>query len=844
MRKALVIGLIAIMSLVCVGLSDDYFETIEFDSDETYAIIPSGSSWLVDTPLNQIHSTSWENWKNIVSFELIEVGDNRFYNLGSSNYGTITISYGGISSTGVVQFSVSDDNAHDKLLYLMDDWNFNGLTGEKVLTISYAGGISPRASGDPYGAARRQATPFIGGHDYVMDGVLQQITYTTPFKANISILETDYRANESYDATRVIFSRDVWGVSYPSKIQIVDYDDYTYIDDYGTSGTENALVYTYPSYIDVTFGSPVLYRWEKTLYGDNPTAPTPTPTTVTPTPTPTLEPMCDKEISLSLSKYTQFFPYEYITGSISLTGDAPLQSISWMKKGDVGSDESPVTFAQFTNVSGTWYVYRNDLGDITESTPTTYEDALSESIRFASSGYKTVRVAAFTQTSCNVYDEKQCNVYPTSAGTNLHINFRDCINGNMLGFATASIENIGITGNVTYSGNPISISANPGDILSIYATSPGYTPNHVNYTVLSAPSGGNSMEVPFYLCPEEMDEIYPGNTTLIINVKSLSGGQSIEGASVHAGYGGTTISSTFTNSAGYSMLQIPYHAGYTKVDVASYPYNAQTKYLQLLNASSYEDTFYLTLGATTSPTPTPTPSSTSPWFTPTQTLTTAPTSTTTANPKLVVVVSDATTGNPMAGAEVKIYWAGEYDETYKDYRLSAITGEDGKTSPIQMYSGEAYYCDVSASGYYTSSERFLMADADSTRYVQMIPLGSGVTTAPTTPAGGLPNIDIGDGDATGWVSLFIDKVMELFGVNEWAARVLLGLLTTLIGAVFVGGCLAGYGSGEGAGMGALIGGCFGWIASTILGFIPVWLLPVSIAFVGLAFFVWRGGGKE
>jgi hypothetical protein len=211
---------------------------------------------------------------------------------------------------------------------------------------------------------------------------------------------------------------------------------------------------------------------------------------------------------------------------------------------------------------------------------------------------------------------------------------------------------------------------------------------------------------------------------------------------------------------------------------------------------------------------------------------------------LVVVVSDATTGNPMAGAEVKIYWAGEYDETYKDYRLSAITGEDGKTSPIQMYSGEAYYCDVSASGYYTSSERFLMADADSTRYVQMIPLGSGVTTAPTTPPGGLPNIDIGDGNATGWVSMFIDKVMELFGVNEWAARVLLGLLTTLIGAVFVGGCLAGYGSGEGAGMGALIGGCFGWIASTILGFIPVWLLPVSIAFVGLAFFVWRGGGKE
>ena len=552
-------------------------------------------------------------------------------------------------------------------------------------------------------------------------------------------------------------------------------------------------------------------------------------------------PACGVNIDLSLSKYTQFFPYEYIDGTIVLTGDAPVRGISWMKRGDVESDESLVTFAQFTNSSGTWYVYRNDLGVISGPTETTYEDALSESIRFGSSGYKTVRVSLFTLTDCNVYDEKQCNVYPTSSGTNLHFNFRDCINGNMLADVTASIENIGVTGNVTYSGNPISISANPGDLLAIYATSNGYISDHINYTVMSAPSGGNTMEVPVYLCPEEVEDIYPGNTTLIINVKSLSGGQDISGAIVTAGYGGVTVDSETSNSAGYAMLQVPYHPGSTRVTATAYPYNAQTKYLSLLNATSYEDTFWLTLGPTTTAT-TPTPTETSPWYTPTTTMTTAPTHTTTTNPKLVVVVTDATTGNPMPGSEVKIFWGGEYDETYKDYRLTAITGADGKTSPIQMYANEAYWCDVSASGYYTSSERFLMADEDSTRYVQMVPLGSGVTTAPTTPPGGLPGIDIGDGDSTGWVSLFIDRVIELFGVNEWAARILLGLAATLIGAVFVGGCLAGYGSGEGAGMGALIGGCFGWVAATLLGFLPIWVLPVSIAFVGMAFFVWRGGG--
>ena len=835
-KSALLIGLIVVLALVVsVAAYDDYEEYISYTSYETYAYTPSAHMHVSDdTPLSKINMLKVENWNGVTEIELVETGSNRFYNGGSESYGTFTI---GAYASGNVQFVKSSDDKHDRLVFLFDTWDFSGITGKHTYTISYTGAISPKvySYGGSVDIGSQTGAIGIAYKDYTIVSTLTQVTYATDYKAHVVI-------SELYpNVTYVTIERTVDGEIYYSTVDLRYDNDNIYINNDYDWDNLYSFVDKFPSELTIGFGSPLVYTWEKTLTGDDPSV-TPTPTS-TLTPTPTL-PGCDKDISLSLNKYTGFFPYEYITGSISLTGDAPLQSISWMKKGDVGSDESPVTFAQFTNVSGTWYVYRNDLGDITESTPTTYEDALSESIRFASSGYKTVRVAAFTQTSCNVYDEKQCNVYPTSAGTNLHINFRDCINGNMLGFVTASIENVGITGNVTYSGNPISISANPGDILSIYATSPGYTPNHVNYTVLSAPSGGNSMEVPFYLCPEEMDEIYPGNTTLIINVKSLSGGQSIEGASVHAGYGGTTISSTFTNSAGYSMLQIPYHAGYTKVDVASYPYNAQTKYLQLLNASSYEDTFYLTLGATTSPTPTPTPSSTSPWFTPTQTLTTAPTSTTTANPKLVVVVSDATTGNPMAGAEVKIYWAGEYDETYKDYRLSAITGDDGKTSPIQMYSGEAYWCDVSASGYYTSSERFLMADADSTRYVQMIPLGSGVTTAPTTPPGGLPNIDIGDGNATGWVSMFIDKVMELFGVNEWAARVLLGLLTTLIGAVFVGGCLAGYGSGEGAGMGALIGGCFGWIASTILGFIPVWLLPVSIAFVGLAFFVWRGGGKE
>ncbi|MDD3091784.1 MAG: hypothetical protein PHG80_09155 [Methanoregulaceae archaeon] len=830
MGKVFVLGLILILSLCmqCIADESGYVSDVEYG----YIDIPSCgySARMSSSPIKTLY---WQNIQQYKNVELIVLHCDRggidsvqgefILQGGLTTIGTGTITSfhaGGTTDTVHIQFDTFNNN--------------HGFTGSVSLQLAATSGSIPSVTekgvGDDTGVLNVRTAA--GSYAYFSSGA---IYYTTPY-SNWYL----YEDHDTFGYVAVNRVAENIGDTVESTVTVMSGGE-TILTEHKISGMSSCYVLKNPVVMYVEFAQANI---SKTFTIPNATYYSPVTTTPTTSPIPT-SPMCDKEISLTLSKYTQFFPYEYITGSISLTGDAPLQSISWMKKGDTGSEESPVTFAQFTNVSGTWYVYRNDLGNITTSTPTTYEDAISESIRFASSGYKTVRVAAFTQTSCNVYDEKQCNVYPTSAGTNLHINFRDCINGNMLGFATASIENVGITGNVTYSGNPISVSANPGDILSIYATSPGYTPNHVNYTVLSAPSGGNSMEVPFYLCPEEMDEIYPGNTTLIINVKSLSGGQSIEGASVHAGYGGTTISSAFTNSAGYSMLQIPYHAGYTKVDVASYPYNAQTKYLQLLNASSYEDTFYLTLGATTSPTPTPTPSSTSPWFTPTQTtMTTAPTSTTTSNPKLVVVVSDATTGNPMAGAEVKIYWAGEYDETYKDYRLSAITGEDGKTSPIQMYSGEAYYCDVSASGYYTSSERFLMADADSTRYVQMVPLGSGVTTAPTTPSGGLPNIDIGDGNATGWVSMFIDKVMELFGVNDWAARVLLGLLTTLIGAVFVGGCLAGYGSGEGAGMGALIGGCFGWIASTILGFIPVWLLPVSIAFVGLAFFVWRGGGKE
>lgn len=792
---------------------------------------PTAQSTTGTETMSYLFIPTIQNYKNI---RLIVINTAGTLSTGQS---TCTLTSGG-TTVGTGEILVFKASPTITTIHIVIDYfnNAHGLSGNVVLTMttptytpSYTGG-----KGGTTTAPSLQSTSSPASTKMTNLGSI--LCYSTTYS-------NYYEFVDMGDVGTITVARLPYtvGDTVESTVNITQ-DGSLVVNEYKASGNTSAAVYANPANLCVSF-APATYCLDFLISNQSYVPITPT---ATPTPTPTI-PGCGIDVSLALTKYTSIFPYEYINGTIAITGDTPLNSgssIRWMTGPGPGSTATKETLAVYSNVSGTWYVTKNDLGVVSGPIPTTYEDALTESVRFPDAGNYVVRVSVTTDGGCNTYDEKPLQVFPTS-GVNVDFYFRDCLNGNLLGDAVATIENVGVTGDVLYTGNPIGVAAQIGANLSVNASSPGYTFSAFNYIVPGV--SGTTLDVPVYLCPEEISDIHPGNTSLIVNVRSYSTTEPIHGAYVTASAAGTTIDTGYSNSMGYTMLQIPFRAGDTKVDVTAFPYHSQSKYLALNNATSYEETFWLMYSGTPTPTPTVTydPNAT---YTPTVTATDtpAPTTTVVTKPKLVVEVADSRYGYtvPISGASVKLYSGSTTDMVYKGSLIqTAITATNGRTNAMQMNANEAYWCDVSASGYYSSSERFRMASQDSTRFVQLIPVGENVTvvTTTTTPGGNIYP-DIGDGEATGWVAMFIEWVMENFGVNEWAARTILGLFATLMCAVFVGGCLAGFGSGEGAAMGALIGGCFGWIFACLVGFIPMWLLIVSIAFVGMAFFVWHHAG--
>lgn len=837
-RFGRIIIVLFVIAVLLVVVAPSCADECGYVSHKVYGYSTSGgyvSSSPSNTYINGVYIKNIQNYKNVA---LILVHTPRTPWYGTK---TFTAECNGIYiGSGSISLFKASDTVNTIHIQFDDFNNTHGQTGNQIVEFTYSGGAPSYYSGGIVPSSSKDVQLWRASSSAVLEQTSASIYYSTRYSNYYSYVDYD-----TYGKVTVNRVAEIAGDTVASTVVIKNGGEIV-ADEYKTSGITSAYVLKNPVNLDVEFAPDTV---SKTFTITNVSYyPVTTTTTATPTPTPTL-PSCGVDVDLTLSKYTSIFPYEYINGTISITGDTPLNSgssIRWMTGPGPGSSATKETFSVFSNVSGTWYVTRSDLGIVSGPTPTTYEDALAESVRFPDAGNYVVRVSVVTDGGCSVYDEKSLQVFPTS-GVNVDFYFRDCLTGNLLGDAVASIENVGITGCVTYTGNPIGIAAQIGHNLSVNATSLGYTYATFNYIVPGVT--GNTLDVPVYLCPEEIGDIHPGNTSLIVNVRSQSTTEPIQGAYVVASGGGVTIDSGYSNSMGYTMLQIPFRAGNTKIDVTAFPYHSQSKYLALNNATSYEDTFWMTYSGTPTPTPTVTydPNAT---YTPTVTATDtpAPTTTVVTKPKLVVEVVDSRYGYtvPIPGASVKMYAGSKTDMTYKGSLIqTAITATNGRTDTMQMNADDAYWCDVSKTGYYTSSERFRMSAYDSTRFVQLIPVGGNVTVEPTgtTGPGGIIYPDIGDTETTGWVSMFIEKVMELFGVNEWAARTILGLMFTLLSAVFVGGCLAGFGSGEGAAMGALIGGCFGWIFACLVGFIPIWLLIVSIAFVGMAFFVWhRAGG--
>ncbi len=841
------VGLVLVLGL-CIGhgLAGNYTELIEYDSYAMDAITPSLDGSDAGGALGFMHFPSIENYDAITKFEILEVGTS-YASSGVSQSGTFSLDYentGVVIGEGIFQYTLSDDGKNDRITYYFSWWNNFAYSGNHWAVIDYSPASAAPAVGSAYSSVYETFPTAGKGYNVAVPGVIHQTTYTTPYKARININTTQW-SNGTVDITSLFFDRSVGGVNYPSKLDVRSYDgESIYINDaYAASGTNFTYIDRYPTWITVTFGFPTeVYEWVKTLYGDNPDDIINGTVTATPTPTPTpteIPSDCGLTLSASVNKSVQIIPVsEYILATTSISGGTPTE-LQYLVLPGAGSAAQPSVVGQYKNVSGTWKKYVNDLGITTSWVDTTYEDALTHEMRFASAGNYYIAVRVYSGT-CQAEKIIPIQVNP---GTDISVwltaydaLFPDQqIDQNM--YWIISDQTAG-TSNLTYIYNPVNFYSNVGHNISVYAYATGYEPVFT-YKVLPVPDEGTHLDIPLFMFPTDYTTTTTGNTTLTITVKDSANGAAIDTALVVAQSALSQVSSGYTNTFGHVSLQVPFFAGNTRIDTTKSGYNKGVTYLNLNNATTYDYTIWLTrASATPTPTATYNPNAT-PTKTAIPTMTAALTLTTTVNPKLTVGVYNADLGSQalISGATVTIYEASTTNAAYRGAKLQqATTGTDGKTAPLMLQGGGVYWCIVSKTGFYESSARFLMDNKDSVRYVALNPIGAGVTVIPTSTSGGFVN---GTGD---YRTLFIDWMKEHFGVSDWAAGILVGLIITLIGAVFVGGCLAGFGSGEGAALGAIVGGCFGWTAASLIGFIPLWALIVSIAFVGLAFFVWRGGG--
>lgn len=292
--------LILLASPVCAG---DYNEIINYTEEATYghSVTTTASYVLGDKYLTKLRFPSIENWHEVTCIEIIEEGTNVFVPGTATGTFTAKLSTGGddIGAGSFVTASGLTGDAHDRYSLYFSWWDAEGLSGNKevYLTIT-AGTVAKYTSGSKPARNTYSTAPTIGdeSNNYGVGNVLHQTTFETPYKANITIEETDLAAEGGYDLTYLTYARSVAGINYPSTIDARS-NDTIYINNYyAASGTNYAYIDRYPTEIKVSFGYPTaIYWWNRTLIGDNPAlnlvdvAPTPTATpTATLTPVPEL----------------------------------------------------------------------------------------------------------------------------------------------------------------------------------------------------------------------------------------------------------------------------------------------------------------------------------------------------------------------------------------------------------------------------------------------------------------------------------------------------------------------------------------------------------------------------
>lgn len=631
--KGLALTFVIITILISHAFASDYYELIQHDQEITFSFTPpTESEYVSSTELCRLIVPNVENWKDVVAYEMVEVGSNVF-SKGTATKETFELQISGTTyATGTYQFVSSQYGNNDRAVLYFDTWDFGSQTGTKTCAIVLSAGTLPSCIAHCPSSNSAQSGPFMGGSNIKAPVCLHQTTFITKYRAEIYLNESDILTNSTYHIVDLLYNRDISGDSYPSTIDVrTTSGDQIYIDSsYAASGSDSCIVDRYPTNINVIFGYPVpIYNWSKVLIGDNPDidlinyTPTATPTA---TPTPGTD-LCQYwSLSLNTSNINR---NEAVLGTLTETDpDDRYDMIDWYRVLPNGAEYITKHYIYDSGLFGLgagWFLVDSYTG-YTEAS--SVDEALENEIDFTTSGgahYVRVRIYDDKSLLPLVYHDydhvctKEAIVYvgeTTQSLTQQGINVYEADTNAFLSDVSLSVYDYGSgewqNKTSTY-GATTYFNAVPGHSMRVLATKAGWLSSDSTFTVANPP-------VPYAVYLKRPLPDIANKSYAFFNVRD---------SVTHMGL----YQATIQLSDGQLQSTLPSgYAGFSVNDSESYYYTVSKPGYQTLTStfSISEDTTIPVLLVQIAPTPTVTlPITTLPTVTVTGTLTPTVTGTTT-----------------------------------------------------------------------------------------------------------------------------------------------------------------------------------------------------------------------
>jgi hypothetical protein len=518
MRKIFIVFLILLCMII--PISADFTKLIEYSDSSTDTWSFGGGTTTTKTYQGlKLHFENIENYADISDIYIQPDENINYYASGytgtavfpcrlrdTSNatriysYGTLTILNNGGGSE-----SVSVD---------LSDWNNYGSYGAVEMFIE----VKPAAT---WLAIYLNPDSSMGGHtktDYEYDEnvVIQQgyisagdnwlvdgrvyLDRLSEYKAELDIKST---YEDTLLITAVNLTRVIDEIPYASWFSVKDYNNYWYqYPDLGIVDIQSPLASTYPLYVNVSFGSPIVYTYVMSYYAngtaieDPPWIPTPTPTvTATPTPVPELCGYWSLAVNTSNIKMN-----EYVQGTLTETDPSDrYDMIDWY----VVSNGQEYLMKHFVYDPGLFGLGAGWF-EVTQAGNTyasSAAEAMEQEIQFTTAGTKFIRAKIYDDVSilpiayhdydlvCTL-DQVVYVALTTQASNTLGINVKECDTNAMLPYVNIGVYDYQTGQWQNKTSEMISttyFNVVPGHNVRVVANKTGWLNSDTDYTIPTTP---------------------------------------------------------------------------------------------------------------------------------------------------------------------------------------------------------------------------------------------------------------------------------------------------------------------------------------------------------------------